>query len=483
MALLYPDFLPQPRRYCQRGALLLLLSGVFSGASAQSFGPVSVYSAGPNSTLYAVALGDVTGDGRPDIVTTDFNAGSVLVLPGQAGGSFGAFSSYPGRANGGPQGVALGDLNGDGRLDIVVTNTFASNVGVLLGQAGGGFAAMSFYSTGTSTTAASSAPRGIVLRDVSGDGRLDILTANGAAASVSVLLGLAGGGLAPVASYSTGSSTNPYALALGDVNGDGRADIVTANGNDTVGVLPGQAGGTFGAAVAYPVGSVSIVDKVALGDVNRDGRLDIVTTNFAAHAASVLLGQASGGFGTATNYQSGAQNTVSDVALGDINGDGRLDIVAANGNSNTVGVLPALAAGGFGSFSPFATGASTNPLALVLGDVNGDGRPDIVAANYNDGTVGVLLNTGTYTPLAAAQATVPGFSLAPNPAHGTFTVQLPPGTAPGTAELLNALGQAVRRLAVAGASFTVETAGLAPGLYTLRLRVGAATGARRVEVE
>ncbi|MDQ2771448.1 MAG: T9SS type A sorting domain-containing protein [Bacteroidota bacterium] len=483
MALLYPDFLPQQREYRQRGALVLVLSTLIFGATAQSFGPVSAYSAGPNSTLYAVALGDVTGDGRPDIVTTDFNAGSVLVLPGQAGGSFGAFSSYPGRANGGPQGVALGDLNGDGRLDIVVTNTFASNVGVLLGQAGGGFAAMSFYSTGTSTTGASSAPRGLVLRDVSGDGRLDIITANGAAESVAVLLGLAGGGFATAVSYSTGSSTDPYSLALGDVNGDGRADIVAANGNDTVGVLPGQAGGTFGPAVAYPVGSVSIVDKVALGDVNRDGRLDIVTTNFAAHAASVLLGQASGGFGAATNYQLGALNAVTDVALGDVNGDGRLDIVAANGSANTVGVLPALAAGGFGSFTPFATGASTNPLAVVLGDVNGDGRPDIVAANYNNGTVGVLLNTGTYTPLATVQAAGPGFSLAPNPAHDAFTVQLPPGTTAGPAELLNALGQVVRRPAAAGAGFTVETAGLPPGLYTLRLQVGAVFVARRVEVE
>ena len=164
-----------------------------------------------------------------------------------------------------------------------------------------------------------------------------------------------------------------------DVNADGRPDIVAVNGNTAVGGLLGQAGGNFAAAVAFPVGSVRFVDKVALGDMNREGRPDIMTTNFAAHAASVLLGQADGGFGAATSYQSGALNAVTDVALG---------------------------------------------------DVSGDGRPDIIGVNYNHGTVSVLLDTGTYIPLASAQPATTGFTITPNPAHDTFKARLPPGTAP-----------------------------------------------------
>ncbi len=97
--------------------------------------------------------------------------------------------------------------------------------------------------------------------------------------------------------------------------------------------------------------------------------------------------------------------------------------------------------------------------------------------------VGVLLNTGTYTPLATTHSTAVDIALAPNPAHDAFSVHLPTGAAPGPAELLNTLGQVVRRPTTTAGRFTVETAGLAPGLYTLRLMVGTGTVARRVVVE
>ena len=139
--------------------------------------------------------------------------------------------------------------------------------------------------------------------------------------------------------------------------------------------------------------------------------------------------------------------------------------------------------GGFAPVTTYATCAGTEPYDVALGDVNGDGRPDIITANNSTYTVGVLLNTGTYTPLAAARPTAADLTLAPNPAHEAFTVQLPAGLVPSSAELLNALGQVVRRPAVGAASFMVETAGLALGLYTLRLQAGGTALARRVIVE
>jgi hypothetical protein len=115
--------------------------------------------------------------------------------------------------------------------------------------------------------------------------------------------------------------------------------------------------------------------------------------------------------------------------------------------------------------------------------MNGDGRVDMVTTNFLDNTVGVWFNTGTYTPLATTRPTAADIALYPNPAHASFTVQLPPAFGPAQAELLNALGQVVRRPAAAGPSFSVATDGLAPGIYTLRLVSGAGTLARRVVVE
>ena len=123
------------------------------------------------------------------------------------------------------------------------------------------------------------------------------------------------------------------------------------------------------------------------------------------------------------------------------------------------------------------------PARVALADLNGDGRLDIVTANQGASSVGVLLNTGTFTPLATARPTAADLALFPNPAHDGFTVQLPAGFRPGSAALLNALGQVVRRPAVGAASFRVETGGLAPGVYTLRLQAGGAALARRVVVQ
>ena len=192
----------------------------------------------------------------------------------------------------------------------------------------------------------------------------------------------------PKTDYPTGSS--PSDVALGDVNGDGRLDFVTANSsNNTVSVLLGTGTGSFGPKTDYPTGTSP--QGVALGDVNGDGRLDVVTVNYGS-TASVLLGTGAGAFSINTDYATGFRP--DNVALGDVNGDGRLDIVTSNGGTaaNSVSVLLGAGAGTFGPHIEYATGA--NPRGVALGDVNGDGRLDVVAANYDVLTASVLLNAG-----------------------------------------------------------------------------------------
>ncbi|GAB3850098.1 hypothetical protein GCM10028822_15030 [Hymenobacter terrigena] len=462
--------------------LALLPAGVTHAQTPASFATVTTYFAGSGGPS-AVAIADVNGDGRPDIISGNSNAGAAVVLLAQAGGGFGAASAYPAGASSGLTGVAVADVNGDGRMDIVTANGSNSIVGVLLGQAGGGFGTVTTYSTG-----AFSYPTGVVVTDVNGDGRKDIITANGAGGAAGVLLGQVGGGFATVNTYPTDTGSYPYGVAVGDMNGDGRPDIVTANGtSNSASVLLGQASGGFAPANSYSTGAGSYPQGVAVADMNGDGRLDIVTANNGSQTVGVLLGQAGGGYATANTYSSGTGSQPQGVAVADVNGDGRKDIITANNGNFTAGVLLGQAGGGFGSVSSYSGGLGT--MAVAAADMNGDGRPDLVTANYNSNTVGVLLNTGTFAPLAAATGTAAAeVSLFPNPARGSFAVQLPAawGAAPVQATLLNALGQAVRQQTAAlpaGAPLAFATAGLAPGVYQLRIQAGNRTIIKRAVLE
>lgn len=473
------------------GRLLLGLALSLGGHLAQAqFGPVTVYSTGTGSFPRSLALADVNADSRPDIVTILGGTNTIGVMLGQVGGAFAAPVSYA--LGAGPHtAVLLADMNADGRLDIVTTNNANSAVEVLLGQVGGTFAAYTAYATGPA-----SYPQGVAVADVNADGRPDIVTANTDGNTIGVLLGQASGGFAAVALYNAGAASQPVGVALGDVNADGRPDIVVSNsGTSMVGVLLGQAGGTFGAIATYAAGASSFPQGVALADVNADGRPDIIVANQDANAVGVLLGQVGGTFAAMAAYSTGANSAPRQVALADVNGDGRLDIVTANSGAlnDTAGVLLGQAGGTFGAITTYSTGLGSAPRSVALADVNADRRPDIITVHpgtygispnpnvlVGGDAVGVLLNIGTY-PLATAAAQSQLVALYPNPARGSCTVRGPGVGA--SAVLLNGLGQEVRQLALPTAETTLDLRDLAPGVYALRLLVGGELVTKRLVLE
>jgi hypothetical protein len=231
-------------------------------------------------------------------------------------------------------------------------------------------------------------------------------------------------------------------VAIGDLNADGKPDLVTSNWGYNVSVLLGNGDGSFGTVTNYP--SVYGNKKcVALGDFNGDGKLDVGTGTLSGGNALVLLGNGNGSLGTATAFGVGG-DPVS-VAIGDLDADGDLDQVTAN-MTNSVSILRG---NGDGSFRPrIDHGVGGTPNAVAIGDVNGDGMPDLVTSNRNTNTISVLLNTGPGT--LSVGGPTERFALAPprpNPfragAHIGYAL---PVDSPVSLEVFAVSGQHVRTL-------------------------------------
>ncbi|HWM64009.1 MAG TPA: FG-GAP-like repeat-containing protein [Solirubrobacterales bacterium] len=404
-----------------------LLNTTAPGASTPSFAAEQTFAAGRGPGPGPSA--DVNGDGRPDLIVTnsqfDEHAVSVFLNTTDLGSSTASFAARQIVATGdSPRQVTAADLNGDGRPDLVFSNTGRAYVSVLMNTTAPGSASASFapkqdFATGQNSNS-------LKATDINGDGRRDLVVATGVDDCVSVLLNT----MAPGASTPSFAphqcfpvqGINPRSVATADINDDGRPDLIVASqGIPWVSVLlnttaPGATTPSFAPQQVVPNLPSGFKESVTAADLNGDGKPDLVVTNFGGAIVSVLFNTTPAGAGTASfstpqNIKSAEFETLWWVTTTDVNGDGRPDLIVAN---NTVDgkvsvllnatVAPMAAAPSFAAEQSFAAGDA--PSAVGSADLNGDGRPDLLVANEGEDTASVLLNTtapGATTPSFAAE--------------------------------------------------------------------------------
>ena len=359
---------------------------------------------------FSAAIGDIDGDGKPDLVIANFgtstNPGNTVSILRNIGNGMVSFSTKVDFTTGAnPVSLSIGDIDGDGKPDLAITN-YGSNgngntVSILRNTGSSGF--VNFASKVDFTVGTGS--RSVAIGDIDGDGKPDLAIANYSISTVSVLRNTGSSGTISFATkvdFATGSS--PRFVAIGDLDGDSKPDLAIANGN-SVSVLRkmGNIGTiSFANKVDFSIGSSSL--SLAIGDIDADGRLDLVVSSFN-NLVSVLRNTGSSGtinfatkvdFATGTNPQS--------LAIGDFDGDGKLDLAIANygstGIGSTVSVLQNSCSNGTISFAAkvdFTT--SIGPYSLVICDIDGDGKPDLATVNYNSNSISVLRNNPQFSPI------------------------------------------------------------------------------------
>jgi hypothetical protein len=428
--------------------------------------PFASTSFNAGATPYTVVAADFNNDGKIDLaVTNNTSTGGVSVFLGNGSGGFTAATGSPFGSGTLPYGLVAVDLNGDGNVDLAFTNAnSAGGVTVLLGNGSGAFTTLGTYPTGQT-------PESVAAGDFNNDGIPDLAVANMTDGTVSILLGNGDGSLSPasVPTVAVGGTTpNPVSVAIADFNGDGNADIVTANsGNGTISVLLGDGTGEFTAATNSPFSAGAQPVSVAAADLNGDGKPDLAVANSLTSGSDVgvFINAGNGTFGSRTGYTtiSGTNGLNAHfITVGDFNSDGIPDLaVVSKGNGNNSGsfsIFPGSATthGTFGA--PVTTGLGSLPWSAVVADFNGDGRTDLAVASSQTSLIYVLSGHGLYPDLTVATSPVGTFTQGQTGAAYTITVSNNSSNAQyatsGLVSVVDSLPTGLTATAISGTNWT-----------------------------
>jgi FG-GAP-like repeat len=370
--------------------LILLFSSViftifaFSSTQKPVFYPVG-------QEPQVVVAADFNNDGNWDLATADFTSNDVSILLGNGDGTFQPALQFS--TTMGPSALGVGDFNGDGIPDLAVTEYGfnSSALAIFLGNGDGTFRAGAVYTS-------VSFPYSVTVADFNGDGILDLAVSNNATNNVGVMFGNGDGTFQSPTAYSV---PEPERVLAADVNGDGHPDleVLAYCGRDPktcqtggVAVFLNDGSGTFGKPAYFNTNGIG-PDGIAAADLNHDGKVDLVVANNNFQAPStiaVFFGNGDGTFKLAVNYNVGSGP--AGIAIADLNGDGNPDIAVANTGSSNVSILLGSGGGKFKLAETLAYPNSSLAIDVASEDFNGDGAPDLAVALDYANEVAVQLN-------------------------------------------------------------------------------------------
>jgi hypothetical protein len=345
-------------------------------------------------TIFSTAVGDLSGNGKLDIVTLD-DYQHVQIFMGNGDGTFQAPVSY--LTGSYPTDVTLADLTGDGKQDIITADYLDASVGVLLNNGDGTFATVTKYNV-------RDLPSGVVVGNFTANGIPDIVAIDTSAsflAGFSLLPGNGDGTFQDSCQTPEGSHGPPDRIVSGDLTGSGLDSIVASDSSGNgVSVLVNNGHGGFDAPVFYPTGPNSNPQGVALADLSGNGILDLVVTDAGTNAISVFPGNGDGTFRAPVTYACAGSNPTN-LAIGDVFGNGNLDVVTLDADSSDISVFPGNGDGTFGQPVAYndrvASSLAAPTEGIVLADLNGDGKLDVAVNGTEDAGINMLLNNGDGT--------------------------------------------------------------------------------------
>ena len=417
----------------------------------------------------ALAVGDLDNDGDLDMLTSNAAnyPASIDVLLNDGPARFHASTSLDPSMVLGVAQIMLGDVDGDGDLDVLASDA-GYGVNVCLNNGDATFAP---------ATGLTIACNRFVLGDLDADGDLDLIATAYQAGNVSVALNNGQGGFTTQPTVL--AAPTAFAVVLGDVDGDGDLDVLTSNDTNGVRLFLNDGAGSLAPGIALAVPGAA--RGLALGDMDGDGDLDLAVGYNDNNGDGWLITLANNGSGSlaGSGARVAAGRRINQVLLGDVDHDADLDLITINGNSDDISVRINDGAGRFAATLNIPV--HSNPAQMVLSDLDDDGDLDIAVTQATTGAnfVDIRLNDGLALATTPASFAAAGLAVYPNPAHTQVTVAFPPGlrklATQTSLQFYDALGRLVLEQAgqlSASGELTLDVSHLPAGVYALRLLLG-----------